>query len=398
MKQVWRWFGPDDVVTLNDARQAGATGIVSALHHIPAGDVWEKGEISKRKQLIEDAGLVWSVAESIPVHENIKIQTGNYQQLIENYKSSIKNLSRCGIFTVCYNYMPLLDATRTDFKYFLSDGSSALLFNTTAFAAFELFILKRKGAEEIYDPARQKEAHSYLAGLTYHQKDALIGTIVAGFPGVGSSYTLSEFQEHLNVYKDITAASLKENLRFFLREIIPVAEEAGVRMAIHPDDPPFSVLGLPRIVSTEADLSDIVSAVDSLYNGLCICTGSLGVLEENELPGIIKRYGSKINFVHLRNIKRLGNGSFYESDHLSGDVDMFSVVEAIHFEEQKRISEGRADAIIPMRPDHGHQMLDDLNKNAVPGYSGIGRLRGLAELRGLELAIKRSFHQNTINF
>lgn len=391
MEQAWRWFGPHDVVSLQDVKQAGATGVVSALHHIPTGDVWEKEEILKRKQLIEKAGLVWTVAESIPVHENIKTRTGNYQQLIENYQTSLRNISSCGVYTVCYNFMPLLDATRTDFSYFLPDGSSALLFNATAFAAFELFILKRKGAAALYDAQQQEKAFAYLEGLSSHQKDALIATIIAGFPGVGTNYTLDQFQKSLDIYKDINASSLKENLQSFLRAIIPVAEEAGVNMAIHPDDPPFSVLGLPRIVSTEADLEDVVNAFDSRNNGLCVCTGSLGVLEDNDLPGIISRHGAKINFVHLRNIRRQQDGSFYESDHLDGEVDMYDVVKAVHLEEQKRISEGRADAIIPMRPDHGHQMLDDLKKNAVPGYSGIGRLRGLAELRGLELAIKRAF-------
>ncbi len=391
MEQTWRWFGPDDVVSLHDAKQAGATGIVSALHHIPTGQVWEKEEILKRKHLIEKVGLTWAVAESIPVHEDIKTRSRNFEKYIENYKTSIRNLAGCGISTVCYNFMPLLDATRTDFQYFLPDGSAALLFNATAFAAFELFILKRKGAEDMYDIQQQENAHAYLGGLSVRQKDSLIATIVAGFPGVGTNYTLAEFQKSLDLYKELGAIELKESLKLFLREIIPVAEEVDLKMAIHPDDPPFSVLGLPRIVSTEADLLDVLKAKDSLNNGLCICTGSLGVLAENDIPGIVLRHGSKINFVHLRNIKRLIDGSFYESDHLSGEVDMFSVVKAIHLEEQKRISEGRSDAILPMRPDHGHQMLDDLNKSAVPGYSGIGRLRGLAEIRGLELAIKRAF-------
>ena len=390
MEQTWRWFGPGDTVSLSDAKQAGATGIVSALHHIPTGEVWKKEEIDKRNLEIENAGLSWAVAESIPVHENIKTRSGNYKQLLENYKTSLSNLSSCNIPTVCYNFMPVLDATRTDFNYVLPNGTSALLFNATAFAAFELYLLRRKGAEDLYDASQQKKAKEYLDSLSKHQVSALTSTVVAGFPGVGTNYTLAEFQTSLDTYKDINASTLKENLKFFLSEIIPVAEETGVKMAIHPDDPPFSVLGLPRIVSTVNDLNEIVTAVDSSSNGLCICTGSLGVLEENDLPEMIRKFGPKINFVHLRNVKRLIDGSFFESDHLSGDVDMFEVVKAIHYEERTRKSQGRVDTNIPMRPDHGLQMLDDLNKKTVPGYSAIGRLKGLAEVRGLEMAIKRA--------
>lgn len=397
MKQTWRWFGPDDTVSLKDAKQAGATGIVSALHHVPTGDVWEIEEINRRKSEIEKAGLIWSVAESIPVHEDIKTRSGNYRQLIEQYKISLINLGNCGVKNICYNFMPVLDATRTDFKFRLADGTVALLFDFTAFAAFELFLLKRKGAEEQYDEAQQKKAKHYLDTLSKHQVNALISTVVAGFPGVGTNYTLVAFQNTIDTYKEIPATVLKENLQSFLKEIIPVAEEVGIKMAIHPDDPPFPVLGLPRIVSSETDIEDILNAYDSKNNGFCLCTGSLGVLESNDLPGIVGRLGAKLNFVHLRNIRRLPEGSFFESAHLSGEVDMYQVVKSIILEERKRHIEGIEGDFIPMRPDHGLEMLDDLHKKSVPGYSAIGRLKGLAEMRGLELAIKRLHDENIIS-
>lgn len=397
MQQNWRWFGPSDIVCLPDAKQAGATGIVTALHHIPTGNIWEKSEIIKRKSEIEHFGLEWSVAESIPVHENIKTRSGNYRQLIDHYKTSIVNLGSCGVPKVCYNFMPVLDATRTDFKFKLADGSVALLFDATAFAAFELFLLKRKGAKELYDEDYQKKAADYLNKLSKHQVDSLISTVVAGFPGVGTNYTLEEFQQSLDNYKEISAAVLKENLQAFLGEIIPVAEEAGIKMAIHPDDPPFPVLGLPRIVSTESDIEDVLNAYESQNNGFCLCTGSLGVLKSNDLPGIVKRLGSKLNFVHLRNIKRLGEDSFFESAHLSGEVDMYEVVKSISLEERRRKKEGIQDSSIPMRPDHGLEMLDDLHKKSVPGYSAIGRLKGLAEMRGLELAINKALEEKLID-
>ena len=390
MEQTWRWFGPTDPVSLADAKQAGATGIVSALHHIPTGQVWEKHEIEKRKVKIEKAGLRWSVAESIPVHENIKTHSGNYKQYIENYKKSLLNLGAFGVKTVCYNFMPVLDATRTNFYYSLPNGSTALLFDAVALAAFELFLLKRPGAKEYYTDLQQEKAATYLKTLNKAETAQLIATVVAGFPGIGADYTLEEFQQALNPYKEIGAQELKENLKYFLKEVVPVAEEAGIRMAIHPDDPPFPVLGLPRVVSTEEDLQEILAAIDSLNNGICFCTGSFGVRADNDLEGMIKRLGHRINFVHLRSTKRLEDGSFVESDHLTGDVDMYGVIKALLEEQQKRKLSGRLDFTLPMRPDHGHQMLDDLTKKTVPGYSAIGRLRGLAEIRGLELAIDRA--------
>jgi mannonate dehydratase len=391
MEQTWRWFGPMDPVSLADARQAGVTGIVTALHHVPTGEVWEKAEILKRKKEVEDAGLRWSVAESIPVHESIKTRTGEYKRYIENYQQSLRNIGECGINTLCYNFMPVLDATRTDFKYELPDGSTALLFDVRAFAAFELFMLKRPGAKELYTEAQQQKAKEYLDSLSKEQVDALVATVVAGFPGVGENYTLDQFQAVLDAYKNISASDLKANLAYFLTQVVPVAEEVGVRMAIHPDDPPFPVLGLPRIVSTEEDVQQLLSAVDSPYNGFTLCAGSFGVRADNDLTGMVKRLGHRINFVHLRSTIREKDGSFYESDHLTGDVDMYSVIKALLEEQQKRKESGRKDHRLPMRPDHGHQMLDDLKKKTIPGYSAIGRLRGLAEIRGLELGITRAF-------
>lgn len=390
MEHTWRWFGPDDAVSLWDARQAGAVGIVTALHHIPTGEVWKKEEITKRKLEIEKAGMYWSVAESIPVHENIKTRNGNYKDLLENYKTSLRNLGACGIDTVCYNFMPVLDATRTDFYHVLEDRSTALIFDKIALAAFELFLLKRPGAEDDYSVQEKQKAEAYLKALSPSQKENLTRTVVAGFPGIGADYTLTQFQSVLDTYKDISASDLRNNLIHFLKEVIPVAEEAGIRMAIHPDDPPFPVLGLPRIVSTEADVQALFEAVDHPNNGLTFCTGSFGVRKDNDLPGMIQRMGHKIHFVHLRSTQWLSEDLFIESDHLTGDVDMYAVIKALHEEKEARKAAGRIDTRLPMRADHGHQMLDDLNKKTVPGYSAIGRLRGLGELRGLMLAIERA--------
>lgn len=383
MEQTWRWFGPDDPVSLNDVKQSGATGVVSALHQIPHGDVWTTEDILKRKAIIEQKGLRWSVVESITLHEDIKTRTGDYKKYIEHYKTSVRNVAHCGIPVITYNFMPVNDWTRTTLSYSMPTGAKALYFNWVDLAVFDIYMLKRKGAAASYDDSIQQQAEHRFKTYSPGQLEALSGVVMFGIPGE-KKITTADMLRKLDAYSHIDRAALQENLAAFLAEIAPVAEECGVKLAIHPDDPPFPILGLPRIVSKMEDFDYILKKVDIPANGVCFCTGSLGASAANDLTAMVKAIGNRIHFVHLRNVKRDAVGNFFEADHLGGDNDMYKVMkEILLLQQQTKIS-------LPFRPDHGHQMLDDLKKTTNPGYSAIGRLRGLAELRGLEMGILRS--------
>ncbi len=392
LEQTWRWFGPKDPITLQEIKQTGATGVVTALHHIPSGEIWPVDEILTRKRIIAAEGLKWSVAESVPVHEDIKKRKGKYGQYLENYKASIRNLGQCGIDIICYNFMPVLDWSRTDLQVKFKDGSITTKFEAKAFAAFDIFILKRPHAEENYSKEQISFARQYFASLNESQKEKLKQTVLLGLPGSLEAYTLEEFQSALSEYNEIGDSELRENLSGFIKEIIPVAEESGMLLAIHPDDPPWPLLGLPRVVSNKQDIEQILSVSDSPSNGITFCTGALGAGFDNDLVDMAENFAERINFIHLRNVTRNQDGDFIEDNHLEGDVDMYGVMKALLIEQKRRVDEGRKDTRMPMRPDHGHLMLPDQHRQGIyPGYSLFGRMRGLAELRGLELGIRRAY-------
>ncbi|GGF28113.1 mannonate dehydratase [Aliidongia dinghuensis] len=387
MEQTWRWFGPEDAITLPEIRQTGATGIVTALHHIPYGVVWSVEEIEKRKAMIEAAGLRWAVVESVPVAEPIKLGGGDLQPLYENYRQTLRNLAACGIDTVCYNFMPILDWTRTQLYYPLATGGSALRFNAHEYAAFDVYMLERQGAEAEHSPEVLKRAKAWFDAASESDKDKLLACIMSGLPGAYERYDVPGLKRVIDTYRDITADDLRQNFASFLREVIPTAEEVGVRLGVHPDDPPRPIFGLPRVVSNEEDLAFIVGAVDSVANGLTLCTGSLGAGPANDLPKIARRFASRIHFVHLRNVAKEPDGSFMESNHLGGDVDMVAVVTEILEEQKRRKDRNDARWRIPFRPDHGHELLTDVGRKTHPGYPLVGRLKGLAEVRGVMTAV-----------
>jgi mannonate dehydratase len=391
MEQTWRWFGPDDVVRLSDARQAGATGIVTALHHVPYGVVWSRDEIEKRKAQIEaedpSLGLRWSVVESLPVHERIKLGEGDLEPLFDNYRQSLRNLAASGVTTVCYNFMPVLDWTRTDLRSPLPGGGRALRFDAAEFAAFDCFMLERPGAEDEHPPEVLPRARAWFDASAEADRRRLLGNIMAGLPGAFDRYDVPGLRRMLERYRGTTRDALRERLARFLRAVVPAAEEAGVRMCVHPDDPPRPTFGLPRIVSDADDLAFVVGAADSDANGITFCTGSLGAGRDNDVPAMAKRFAGKVHFAHLRNVAKEPDGSFEEADHLGGDVDMVPVVTTLLEEQGRRRAAGDPRWRIPFRPDHGHELLDDVGKPAFPGYSAIGRLRGLAELRGVMTAV-----------